>query len=48
MNAIYEFTSDSKEWFNGPLTLLFSPMYFNYQTNSICEEKVEQLAAKDS
>lgn len=44
LNAAYNISKDNKEWFHGLWTFLFSPMYFNYKINSICEESVEQDA----
>jgi hypothetical protein len=44
LNTAYDISKDNKEWFHGLWTFLFSPMYFNYKVNSICEESVEQDA----
>jgi hypothetical protein len=41
LNKSYEISKDDKEWFHGFWTFLFSPMYFNYKVNCICEESIE-------
>jgi len=48
LNAAYEISKNNNEWFHGFWTFLFSPMYFNYKINSICEESVEQVAPADA
>jgi len=48
LNSIYEISTNDKEWFHGFWTFLFTPMYFNYKVNCICEESVEQVAPADS
>jgi hypothetical protein len=35
MNSICEIDSNSKAWFNGPASLIFSPLYFNYKINQL-------------
>lgn len=48
LNTAYEINKDNREWFHGLWTFLFSPMYFNYKINSICEESVQQVSAENS
>lgn len=48
INSYYEVASDDQNWFHGLWTFLFSPMYFNYKVNCICEESVEQENAADA
>ena len=48
LNTAYEINKNNKEWFHGLWTLLFSPMYFNYKINSICEESVAPVSAENS
>lgn len=42
MNQLYETSRQDKEWFHGLWTFLFSPLYFNFKINSICEDNNEQ------
>ncbi|BBP02113.1 DUF4234 domain-containing protein [Sulfuriferula nivalis] len=37
LNALFEISTEDEEWFSGFLTLLFTPIYFNYQINFICK-----------
>ena len=48
LNALYVISKDDNEWFHGLWTFLFSPLYFNYKINRICEESVEQVASLDA
>jgi hypothetical protein len=41
LNIAYDLSNDSKEWFRGLWTFLFSPMYFNYKINCLSDESVE-------
>jgi hypothetical protein len=44
LNIAYDLSNDSKEWFRGLWTFLFSPLYFNYKINCLIDESVEQDA----
>ena len=48
VNSYFEIEEDNPNWFHGLWTFLFSPMYFNYKVNCICEESVEQSNAADA
>jgi hypothetical protein len=37
VNSLCGLSRESKEWFHGLWTLLFSPLYFNYKVNCIVE-----------
>lgn len=47
LNSVYEITTENEEWFNGFWTFLFSPLYFNYKINRICEDSVEPSPSAD-
>lgn len=37
INDFYVISKDDREWFHGLWTFFFSPLYFNYKVNKICE-----------
>lgn len=44
LNRAYRIAKDQQQWFHGLWTFLFSPMYFNYKINCICQEIQEHQA----
>jgi len=41
VNKICQLRSDEREWFSGLWTFLFTPLYFNYKVNVLCESFAE-------
>lgn len=48
VNTIFGISKDDPKWFHGLWTFLFSPLYFNYKINQICEQYAVQTKTADS